>query len=163
MATRWPGLLQKKNTGDQGSLKNENDKEIQVLDRKTLDYKSRVKPKFSTIETAKAVDHLYQRLKMLVAGQDKAGEFYRQFHYRLFSYISNRIPEISDEIYRVDDAMMAGFGWEIGAFESWDVLGVERTVKAMKEAGFKLAPWVDEMLALGNKSFYKVDGGKIRV
>ena len=101
-----------------------------------------------------------QRLKMLVAGQDKAGEFYRHFHYGLFSYISHRIPEISDEIYRVDDAMMAGFGWEIGAFESWDVLGVEKTVKAMKDAGYKVAAWVDEMLAAGNKSFYKIENGK---
>ena len=60
----------------------------------------------------------------------QAGEFYRHFHYGLFSYISHRIPEISDELYRVDDAMMAGFGWEIGAFESWDVLGVEKTLSA---------------------------------
>ena len=74
---------------------------------------------------------------MLVAAQDKAGEFYRHFHYGLFSYISHRIPEISDEIYRVDDAMKAGFGWEIGAFETWDLLGVEKTLKAMQEAGLQ--------------------------
>ena len=97
---------------------------------------------------------------MLVAAPDKAGEFYRHFHYGLFSYISHRIPEISDEVYRIDDAMMAGFGWEIGAFESWDALGVEKTVKAMKEAGYKVAPWVEEMLAAGNKTFYKVEAGK---
>lgn len=91
---------------------------------------------------------------------DKAGDFYRQFHYGLFSYISHRIPEISDEIYRVDDAMMAGFGWEIGAFESWDVLGVENTVKRMRDAGHTVAGWVDEMLATGAKTFYKVENGK---
>jgi 3-hydroxyacyl-CoA dehydrogenase len=136
------------------------EKEILTLNLKTLDYGPRVKPKFGTVEAAKPVDDLNQRLKMLVAGQDKAGEFYRHFHYGLFSYISHRIPEISDEIYRVDDAMMAGFGWEIGAFESWDVLGVEKTVKAMKDAGLKVAAWVDEMIAAGNKSFYKVEKGK---
>jgi len=136
------------------------DKEIQVLDLKTLEYKPRVKTKFATVEAAKPIDDLHQRLKMLVAGQDKAGEFYRHFHYSLFSYISHRIPEISDEIYRVDDAMMAGFGWEIGAFESWDVLGVDKTVKAMKDAGYKVAPWVEEMLAKGIKSFYKIENGK---
>ncbi len=136
------------------------DKEIQVLNLETLEYEPRKKPKFATLETAKPIDDLYTRLKMLVAGTDKAGEFYRLFHYGLFSYISHRIPEISDEIYRVDDAMMAGFGWEIGAFESWDVLGVEKTTKAMKDAGYKVAPWIDEMLAAGNKSFYKVEGGK---
>lgn len=136
------------------------EKEILTLNLKTLEYGPRVKPKFATLEAAKPIDDLYQRLKMLVAGQDKAGEFYRHFHYGLFSYISHRIPEISDEIYRVDDAMMAGFGWEIGAFESWDVLGVAKTTEAMKAAGYKVAPWVEEMIAAGNKSFYKVEGGK---
>ncbi len=136
------------------------EKEIFTLDLKTFGYKPRSKPKFATVEAAKPVDDLIQRLKILCAGQDKAGEFYRHFHYGLFSYISHRIPEISDEVYRVDDAMMAGFGWEIGAFESWDVLGVEKTVKAMKDAGYKVAGWVDEMLTAGNKSFYKIEGGK---
>lgn len=135
------------------------EKEILTLNLDTLEYGARVKPKFASLEAAKPIDDLYTRLKMLVAGQDKAGEFYRLFHYSLFSYISHRIPEISDELYRVDDGMMAGFGWEIGAFESWDVLGVEKTVKAMKEAGYAVAPWVDEMLAKGIKSFYKVDNG----
>ena len=126
----------------------------------TMEYRPRVKPKFATLEAAKPIDDLYTRLKMLVAGQDKAGEFYRLFHYGLFSYISHRIPEISDELYRVDDGMMAGFGWEIGAFESWDVLGVAKTTEAMKAAGYKVSAWVDEMIAAGNKSFYKVEGGK---
>jgi 3-hydroxyacyl-CoA dehydrogenase len=136
------------------------EKEILTLDLKTFEYKPRQKSKFSTVEAAKPIDDLNQRLKMLVTGQDKAGEFYRHFHYSLFSYISQRIPEISDHIYRVDDAMMAGFGWEIGAFESWDVLGVERTIKAMKDGGYKVSPWVEEMIAGGNKSFYKIENGK---
>ncbi len=136
------------------------EKEILTLNLKTFEYGPRIKPKFATLETAKPVDDLYQRIKLLQTGTDKAGEFYRQFNYGLFSYISQRIPEISDEIYRVDDAMMAGFGWEIGAFETWDVLGVEKTVKAMKEAGYKVAGWVEEMIAAGNKSFYKVEAGK---
>jgi 3-hydroxyacyl-CoA dehydrogenase len=136
------------------------DKEIQVLNLSTLEYEPRQKPKFATVEAAKPVDDLYSRLKILIAGKDKAGEFYRLFHYNLFSYISHRIPEISDELYRVDDAMMAGFGWEIGAFESWDVLGVTKTVEAMKAAGYKIAGWVDEMLAAGNTSFFKVENGK---
>ena len=136
------------------------EKEILTLDLNTLEYKPRVKPKFASVDGAKPVDDLKQRLKMLVAAPDKAGEFYRHFHYGLFSYISHRIPEISDEVYRIDDAMMAGFGWEIGAFESWDVLGIERTVQAMKEAGYTVAPWINEMLEEGNKSFYKVEGGK---
>lgn len=136
------------------------EKEILTLNLDTMEYGPRVKPKFATVEAAKPIDDLYQRLKMLCAGQDKAGDFYRHFHYGLFSYISHRIPEISDELYRVDDAMMAGFGWEIGAFESWDVLGVGKTAEAMKTAGYKVAPWVEEMLAAGNKNFFKVEAGK---
>jgi 3-hydroxyacyl-CoA dehydrogenase len=136
------------------------EKEILVLNLKTLEYEARKKPKFASVEAAKPIDDLKTRLKALCTGMDKAGDFYRQFHYGLFSYISHRIPEISDEIYRVDDAMMAGFGWEIGAFESWDVLGVEGSVKKMKDAGYSVAPWVDEMLAAGIKTFYKVEDGK---
>jgi 3-hydroxyacyl-CoA dehydrogenase len=136
------------------------EKEIYTLDLKTFEYKARSKPKFATVEAAKPIDDLKARLKALTAGGDKAGEFYRHFHYGLFSYISHRIPEISDEIYRVDDAMMAGFGWEIGAFESWDVLGVESTVKKMAAAGYSVAAWVNEMLEAGINTFYKVEHGK---
>ena len=136
------------------------EKEILTLDLKTLEYGPRQKPKFASVDAAKPVEDLKQRLQMLTAAPDKAGEFLRHFHYGLFSYISHRIPEISDELYRIDDAMMAGFGWEIGAFESWDVLGVERSVQKMKEAGYRVAPWVEEMLAAGNKSFYKVEAGR---
>jgi 3-hydroxyacyl-CoA dehydrogenase len=136
------------------------EKEILTLNLQTLEYGPRVKPKFATLEAAKPIDDLKTRLKMLVQGPDKAGEFYRRFHYGLFSYISHRIPEISDEVYRIDDAMMAGFGWEIGAFESWDALGVAKTAEAMKKEGYSIAPWVDEMLSAGNKTFYKVENGK---
>ena len=136
------------------------EKEILTLNLQTMEYGPRTKAKFATLETAKPIEDLKSRLKALCAGTDKAGEFYRLFHYNLFSYISNRIPEISDEIYRVDDGMMAGFGWEIGAFESWDALGVAKTTAAMKAAGFKVAAWIDEMIASGATSFYKVENGK---
>jgi 3-hydroxyacyl-CoA dehydrogenase len=156
---KWLG--DKTGQGFFSKKKNEKgEREIFTLDLKTFEYKPRAKAKFATIETAKAVDDLAQRLKLLVNGQDKAGEFYRQFHYLLFSYISHRIPEISDELYRVDDAMKAGFGWEIGAFESWDVMGLEKTVKAMIAAGMPPAAWVNEMLSAGNNSFYKIEKGK---
>ena len=136
------------------------EKEILTLNLQTLEYGPRQKPRFASLETAKPIEDLKARLKALNAGTDKAGEFYRMFHYNLFSYISHRIPEITDELYRVDDAMMAGFGWEIGAFESWDTLGIAKTIEAMKAAGYKVASWVEEMLAAGIKTFYKVENGK---
>lgn len=135
-------------------------KDIQVLNLQSMEYEPRKKPTFATLEAGKPIEDLHQRLKVLLAGQDKAGEFYRQFHYALFSYISYRIPEISNELYRIDDAMMAGFGWEIGAFESWDVLGVSKTTAAMKAAGYTVAPWIEEMTLKGNQSFYKLEKGK---
>ena len=135
-------------------------KDILVLNLSTMEYEARVKPKFATLETARSIENLGARIKAMCAGTDKAGEFYRHFHFALFSYISHRIPEISDEVYRVDDAMMAGFGWEIGAFESWDALGIAKTTEAMKAAGYPVAAWIDEMIAKGIPSFYKVENGR---
>ena len=136
------------------------EREIFTLDLKSFEYKPREKTSFAGLEAAKPVDDLKERIRILIQAKDKSGEFYRQFHYGLFSYVSNRIPEISDEIFRVDDAMKAGFGWEIGAFESWDLFGTAETVKKIEEAGFKVAPWVKEMIAAGITSFYKVENGK---
>ena len=135
-------------------------KDILVLNLQSLEYGPRKKPSFATLESAKPIDDLRTRLKAVCAGTDKAGEFYRQFHFALFSYISHRIPEISDEVYRVDDAMMAGFGWEIGAFESWDTLGLVKTTEAMKAAGYTVADWIDSMIAKGFTAFYKVENGR---
>ncbi|WP_290795652.1 3-hydroxyacyl-CoA dehydrogenase/enoyl-CoA hydratase family protein [Flavihumibacter sp. UBA7668] len=136
------------------------EKEILTLNLSTMEYGPRQKPKFASLEAAKPVDDLKTRLKILVSGTDKAGEFYRHFHYGLFSYVAHRLPEISDELYRIDDAMMAGFGWEIGAFESWDELGLSKTLARMQEAGYTVPAWVEEMLAAGHTSFYKLENGK---
>ena len=158
LANNWLG--DKTGQGFFKKIKTEAGKEILTLNLQTLEYGPRNKPKFASLEAAKPIEDLKQRLQLLQAAPDKAGDFYKAFHYGLFSYISHRIPEISDEFYRVDDAMMAGFGWEIGAFESWDTLGVAKTVSAMKAAGHAVAPWVDTMLASGATSFYKIENGK---
>jgi 3-hydroxyacyl-CoA dehydrogenase len=158
LANNWLG--DKTGQGFFKKIKTEAGKEILTLNLQTLEYGPRNKPKFASLEASKPIEDLKQRLQLLQASPDKAGDFYKAFHYGLFSYISHRIPEISDELYRVDDAMMAGFGWEIGAFESWDTLGVAKTVTAMKAAGHAVAPWVDTMLANGITSFYKVENGK---
>ena len=153
---KWLG--DKTNQGFFLKTKNDNGKsEITTLDLATMEYKAKTKTKFATLEAAKAIDDLAQRIKAVCAGKDKAGEFYRTFHYHLFSYIAHRIPEISDSILSVDNAMMAGFGWEIGAFESWDALGVASTTEAMQAAGFAVPTWVHDMLAKGISSFYKVE------
>ncbi len=136
------------------------EKAILTLDLETMEYGPKQKTKFATLDIAKPVDDLKERLKILYNGQDKAGEFYRLFHHLLFAYVSHRIPEITDDLYKIDDALKAGFGWEIGAFESWDVLGVDRVLSDMKTAGITPAAWVQDMLDSGNKSFYKTEDGK---
>jgi len=135
------------------------EKNIEVLDLKTMQYQHRQKVKFASIDAVKQIEDVPTRIKSLFNASDKAGQFYKSFHYSLFSYVSHRIPEISDELYRIDDAMKAGFGWEIGAFESWDIIGLTQTVSKIKEAGYIIAPWIDEMLAQGFTTFYKTENG----
>jgi 3-hydroxyacyl-CoA dehydrogenase len=132
---------------------------ILTLNLNTLEYEDQPRAKFATIEQAKQSDDLKERLKVLFKGTDKAGDFNREITYRLSAYASNRVPEIADEIYRVDDALRAGFGWELGPFQAWDVLGVAKVVEKMKAAGHKPAAWVEEMLAAGKTSFYVVENG----
>ena len=143
----------KKVKGDDGKS------EILTLDLNTLEYRKKSKVKFATLEMAKTIDDLKTRTAALVKGQDKAGEFYRKSFYGLFEYVSNRIPEITDALYKIDDALSAGFGWQLGPFTTWDVLGVEKTIAKMEEAGLKPNAWVKEMIAAGCPSFYKVENG----
>jgi 3-hydroxyacyl-CoA dehydrogenase len=134
--------------------------EIHTLDLKTFEYKPKQKVKFATFETTKGIDDLKQRLPMLLAGKDKAGAFYRDSFFGLFHYAANRIPEIADELYKIDDAVCAGFGWELGPFQTWDALGVKAIAQQMEGSGLKPAQWVHDMLAAGHSGFYKVEDGE---
>jgi len=158
MENKWLGSKTK-----QGFYKKtvnaEGRKEILTLDLDTLEYRSKKRAKFATLELTKTIDKPIDRFKVLVAGKDKAGEFYRKNFAAMFEYVSNRIPEISDEVYRIDDAMKAGFGWENGPFEIWDAIGVEKGIEIMKAEGKTPAAWVTEMLANGSTSFYTVKEG----
>lgn len=133
--------------------------EILALDLKNLEYKPQQKVKSATLEMTKPVENLRERMKIFAKGKDKAGELFRHSSFGLFEYVSDRIPEISDELYRIDDAMRAGFGWELGPFELWDAVGVKEAIEGMEQYGNKAAAWVHEMLDAGNTSFYKVENG----
>ncbi len=157
MANKWLGSKTK-----QGFYKKEvveGKKVILSLDLDTLEYKPQKKVKFATLEMTKPIDKVIDRFKVLVKGKDKAGDFYRQTFTALFQYVSNRIPEISDELYRLDDAMKAGFGWEHGPFQIWDAIGVEKAIELMKQEGYQPNAWVSEMLQKGITSFYTVKEG----
>ncbi|MEW6468408.1 MAG: 3-hydroxyacyl-CoA dehydrogenase/enoyl-CoA hydratase family protein [Bacteroidota bacterium] len=162
---KWLG--DKTGQGFYKKIKNKEGKsEIMALDLKTLEYKPSQKVKFATLEQTKSIENLKDRLKVLIAGKDKAGDFYRASFFGLFAYVSNRIPEISDELYRIDDALKAGFAWDMGPFEYWDAIGVKESVEAMEKIGTlpsgqaaKPAAWVYDFLKAGNTSFYKVENG----
>ncbi|WP_100612626.1 3-hydroxyacyl-CoA dehydrogenase/enoyl-CoA hydratase family protein [Confluentibacter lentus] len=133
--------------------------DIKTLDLDTLQYRDKKSAKFATLELTKTIDKVINRFEVLISGKDKAGEFYRKTFAALFAYVSNRIPEISDELYKIDNAMKAGFGWEHGPFQIWDAIGVEKGMEIMKAEGLEPAAWVNEMLTSGNKSFYSVKEG----
>jgi len=139
--------------------KEDGSSEILSLDLNTLEYRASKKAKFATLELTKTVDKVVDRFKILVKGKDKAGEFYRKSFAALFAYVSNRIPEITDDLYKIDDAMKAGFGWEHGPFQIWDAIGVEKGIEMMKAEGLEPNAWVNEMLASGSTSFYTVKDG----
>lgn len=135
------------------------DKDILSLDLNTLEYRPQQKASFATLELTKTIEKPIDRFKVLVKGTDKAGEFYRKNFTAMFAYVSNRVPEITDEFYKIDDAMKAGFGWENGPFEIWDAIGVEKALELMEAENLKPAAWVTEMLAAGITSFYTVKEG----
>lgn len=140
--------------------KNEKGKtEILTLDLNTLEYKPKQKVKFDTLELTKPIDIVKDRFKVLLGGKDKAGEFYRDSFYGIFQYVSNRIPEVSDELFKIDDALCAGFGWEVGPFDTWDQVGVVKSLSKMEEAGYKPNQWIYDMVECGIESFYTVENG----
>lgn len=133
--------------------------EILALDLKTLEYRVQQKVKSATLELTKPIENVRDRMKVFAAGKDKAAEVFRHSFFGLFEYVSDRIPEISDELYRIDDALRAGFGWDLGPFEVWDAVGIKESLEGMKKYGHEAAAWVHEMLAAGHTTFYKVEDG----
>ena len=139
--------------------KDDGSSEILSLDLNTLEYRSKRSARFATLELTKTVDKVIDRFPILASGKDKAGEFYRKNFSAMFAYVSNRIPEITDDLYKIDDAMKAGFGWEHGPFQIWDAIGVQKGIEMMNAQGLEPATWVKDMLASGSKSFYTVQDG----
>jgi len=159
MANKWLG----DKTGQGFYKKTKDDKGKTVilsLDLQTFEYRAAQRVSFETLERAKAVDQLADRFALLLAGQDLAGEFYRKTILDGFRYASNRVPEIADDLVKIDQAICAGFGWEMGVFETWDAIGVEKAIAMMAGLGLSPAAWVSEMLALGHSTFYKTEAGK---
>ena len=157
---KWFG--DKTGQGFYKKIKNASGKsEILTLDLKTFEYVAKSKVKFPTLDQTKAIDSFKDRVKILFNGKDRAGEFYRESFCSLFAYISNRIPEVAEELYKIDDAICAGFGWEFGPFQIWETLGVETVVEVMEKLGHRPAQWVKDFIAKKNKSFYQYRSGQL--
>jgi len=128
------------------------------IDWKTLEYRPRHKAKFASLEMAKNVETLPERVRMLVGMDggklDKAGQFLWATLTELWTYSANRIPEISHSIVEIDRAMKLGFNWEMGPFELWDAVGVKPSVERMKKEGRPVAPNVEKLIAAGKTSWY---------
>ena len=157
-ANNWLG--DKTKQGFYKKTKNADGKtEILALDLNTLEYRPQQKIKSATLDATKTIDNVRERMKVFANGKDKAADLFRESFFGLFEYVSDRIPEIADELYRIDDAMRAGFGWELGPFEVWDAVGVQNAIAGMKDYGHDAAGWVKDMLEAGNSTFYKVEQG----
>jgi 3-hydroxyacyl-CoA dehydrogenase len=133
---------------------------ILSLDLQTFEYHPAQKVSFETLERTKAIDKLADRFAYLLAGKDLAGEFYRKTFLDGFRYASMRVPEIADDFVKIDQAICAGFGWEMGIFETWDAIGVQAGIDLMAAEGIQPAAWVTEMVKAGNATFYKVENGE---
>ena len=130
-----------------------------AIDPKTLEYHPAQKPRFASLEMAKNIEDMGERLRAILSGdpRDKAVQFIWTTLSEMWAYSANRIPEIADRVVEIDAAMRMGFNWEVGPFELWDLAGVEPTVARMKKEGKPVAANVEKLLAAGAKSWYKDD------
>ena len=133
-------------------------KEFWPLNLQTQEYEPPQKVRFDSIKAAREKEDPGERLKTLLAGEDRAAQLARALTYQSLAYASERIPEVADTPAPIDHAIVWGFGHEAGPFETWDMLGVAETVEAMRAAGFPPAAWVQEMLDSGHPTFYQYEG-----
>lgn len=132
---------------------------ILALNLETLEYAPSQRPDLASLKSAKQIEDLGRRVNHLFDAEDAGGQLVKRSLAGLFAYVSNRIPEISDNLFSIDDALRAGFAWEVGPFQYWDMIGIEKGIEAAEAQGDSIAAWVKEMLAAGHTSFYKVENG----
>jgi 3-hydroxyacyl-CoA dehydrogenase len=156
-------MLEKKMLGDktkQGfykKVKENGESKILTLDLRALDYRERQKASFPSVEMYRNTDDVKERIVNLVYSKDRAGQYLWKVISETLIYTANRLPEITEDIRNVDNAMKWGFGWELGPFEYWDTIGLEKSVATMKDEGKQVPDWIEQMLESGISSFYKID------
>ena len=143
-----------------GFYKKNEDRSIHSVDFKTGEYTPQEKVRFDCFRIAKDRQKLPDKLKALCYGDDRGSKYFWEITAKTLIYSANRIPEISDDIVNIDNAMKWGFGWEKGPFESWDAIGVQKSVDRMKIEGKKVPSWILEMLESGRDTFYTTENGE---
>ena len=161
LKNKWLGA--KSGQGFYKKIKNEEGKsKILTLDLKTMKYREKQKASLPTLEMTKSIDELSKRYSVLIEGKDKAAKFYRKNFAGLFAYVSNRIPEITDDFYKIDNALRAGFGWEHGPFQLWDAVGISKGLDLIKAEGLQAADWVKKIISSNIASFYSISDKGIK-
>lgn len=161
VARKWLG--DKTGQGFYKKVQGAGGREILALDYKTMEYVPQPKVSFPSLENAKNISDLGERLRTLVYGKDRVGEFLWPVISETLLYTARRIPEIANDPIQVDKAMRWGFNWEMGPFEMWDALGVEKTVKKLQAEGREIPQLVQDLLNSGRKSWYESEKGVTRV
>lgn len=132
------------------------------LNLQTLEYAPTTRPKSDVLDAVKQVDGLAGKVRTFFKekyAEDKGAQLVKKSLTGLFAYVSNRVPEIADQVFSIDDALRAGFAWGVGPFQYWDMVGVKEGIAAAEADGQSVAQWVKDMAAAGHNSFYKVEGG----
>ena len=141
-------------------IKDDNGKsKILALDLNTFKYNEQKKVSYETLKNARKCKKRDEKFKTLISGNDKASKFYEENFARMFGYIQNRIPEISNDITSIDAALKTGFGWKDGPFEIWNYIGVKEGVELMKKFDLKPADWINEMIEKNTNNFYRINNG----
>ncbi|MDK7375614.1 MULTISPECIES: 3-hydroxyacyl-CoA dehydrogenase/enoyl-CoA hydratase family protein [Weeksella] len=131
-----------------------------ALDLDSLTYRPMVRAKVAAVEAAKQAGSTKNKLTVLLKDSGKAGELIRKHFASLFAYVSQRVPEITDVFYPIDDAIRTGYAWKIGPFETWDLVGLQKGIELVEVEGYQVADWVKELAKTGADSFYKIENGK---
>ena len=132
---------------------------ILALDLQSLEYRPTVKPRLDSIGSARHIEGLAGKIRHFFQSEEEGAAFVREYLLSLFAYVSHRIPEISDQLFPIDDAMKSGYGWEVGPFEYWDMVGLEKATEIAENQGFHIAEWVKKMIHNGIDSFYRLNNG----
>lgn len=157
LANKWLG--NKTGQGFYKKLHKNGDSQILALDIGKMDYRPAQKPAFPALAAVQSVQSIPDRMRALLAGKDRAGQFLWQTTAALLQYAACRVPEISDDIVNVDRAMRWGFNWVLGPFETWDALGIRETAERMRREHMAVPASIEDFLAAGHTSFYHSEHG----